>query len=89
MLAVLRGLCWFDFEALSGNVDVNAAAVDVVSAEAAIFRFFFTLFSQKLDSSSFETFFFSVSFFFYKYKVFLFQQLHNYNKRVLLITSEV
>lgn len=33
---VWRGLCWADLDALSGRVDVKAAAVAVVNAEAAI-----------------------------------------------------
>lgn len=38
-LGELRGLCWVDLGALSGRVDVRAAAVAVVSADAAISRF--------------------------------------------------
>lgn len=41
VVAVLRGLCWFDFGELSGRVDDKAAAVAVVKAEAAILVSFF------------------------------------------------
>lgn len=58
-VAVFRGLCWFDFDALSGRVDVKAAAVDVVKADAAIplvSIYFWTFF--KLTFASFFFFFF-------------------------------
>lgn len=60
---LLRGLCWADFGALSGSVDVRAAAVAVVNADAAMLSDFLYSCSSQMNFISwyFATFFFCFS----------------------------